>query len=345
MTEPWLAPPAPRPPPPPVVGARQLLGASFELLLGSGEQMRRASFYIGAIVLGTLGPLALAMWGSVVIGIRLDPVDPTSFGGPAAGWLTVLVLVAIPGLAVASIEGSAIAIALLGGRWAGRPITVRQALARSRAVYWSLVGASIIVAIPVNVVQGVIDLTLGPESPAALPVSFVTGVAIQAPFIYVGSGIVLGGVGAVEAVRRSIRVFAVRKRAALLVAILPTVFGLILLLALAAGADIVLRVVGAFGIGPDSGPAGLALGTMLVVAGVFAAGTLLFTAGAIIHAPQVVMFVSLTHATIGLDSVAPAVADPDRPDARRRGVPWFGRPMLAGFVLGAVGLAAFLATS
>ena len=60
-------PPAPRHPDIPLVPTRRLLAASFDLLGRSGTDMRRASFYIGLIVLGTVGPLALASWGLVVV--------------------------------------------------------------------------------------------------------------------------------------------------------------------------------------------------------------------------------------------------------------------------------------
>ena len=65
---------------------------------------------------------------------------------------------------------------------------------------------------------------------------------------------------------------------------------------------------------------GLALTTVGIVATIFAAGTLLYTVYAITVAPQVVMFVGLTHATIGLDHVRPGGShDPDARRPRRRG--------------------------
>jgi len=64
--EPLIPTPAPGPevvfpPAPAVQSTRRLLGASFDLLSRSTADMRRASFYIGAIVLGTVGPFALAI--------------------------------------------------------------------------------------------------------------------------------------------------------------------------------------------------------------------------------------------------------------------------------------------
>ena len=68
--------------PPPVVGTRQLISASFDLLLRSGDQMRRASFYVGLIVLGTAGPFALGLWGSLLTGYAF-----AGLGEPFIGWI------------------------------------------------------------------------------------------------------------------------------------------------------------------------------------------------------------------------------------------------------------------
>ena len=72
----------------------------------------------------------------------------------------------------------------------------------------------------------------------------------------------------------------------------------------------------------------------------FAFGTLIFTVNAITVAPQVVMFLGLTHATVGLDRVRPG--GPEDPDIRvpgRARFRWLTRSMLLGFTLGALGLA------
>ena len=57
-----------------------------------------------------------------------------------------------------------------------------------------------------------------------------------------------------------------------------------------------------------------------IVAAVFAFGTLVYTVTALSLAPQVVMFVGLTHATIGLDHVRPG-GDHDPAIARARPSP------------------------
>ncbi len=132
--------------PPPVVGTRQLIGASFDLLLRSGDQMRRASFYVGLIVLGTAGPFALGLWGSLLTGYDFAGLGPGA-SDVTTGWLGLLSLLLLSGVVVASVESTAVAIALLGGAFAGRPVTIREAVQRSRMTFWPLVVASVVVSI------------------------------------------------------------------------------------------------------------------------------------------------------------------------------------------------------
>jgi hypothetical protein len=236
---------------------------------------------------------------------------------------------------------------VLGGRLAGRPATIRQALARSRTSFWGAVAASIIVALPVSLAQGLLGGILLPaDAPDELiaAVSTLIAAIVGAPFAYVLAGIVLGGVDPIESTRRSFRVFGARRLAAVLVAAIDSFAVLLLVFGLGQGLDIAIRVAGALGLGAGSDPAGLALATAGIVAVLFALGTLLFTVYAIAIAPQVVMFVGLTHATFGLDRVRNG--GPDDPDVVRPGrarFRWFTRLMFAGFALGAVLAAVALA--
>jgi hypothetical protein len=323
---------------------RRLIGASFDLLARSQDEMRRASFYIGAIVLGTAGSYALATWAVEVAGVH-DTVSETeaAMTGGLGGWLGLLVLVALFGVLVANVESRAMAAAILGGRAAGRPLTVRSALARSRATFWRVIVASIIVAIPLGLSQGIALVSLAAIAPNAsglsLAVTVLVAALVGAPFAYLLTGVVLGDVDPFEATRRSFRVFRARKAAAILVALFESIAQLLILLGLSAGLDIVLRLLTSLGLGVDSGAAGLALTTLMIVAGVFALGTLIFTVTAISIAPQVVMFVGLTHATMGLDHVRPG-GDRD-PDASRPGQRQFRRftsPMVFAFGFATVGL-------
>lgn len=175
--------------------------------------------------------------------------------------------------------------------------------------------------------------------------SVVTSTAVTAlvgaPFAYTLAGVVLGDVDPFEALKRSFRVYGARKGAAMIVVVFETVAALLILFGISAGLDVVLRIFETLGLGPDTGPLALAVTTAGIVSIVFAFGTLLFTVMALTVAPQVVMFVGLTHATFGLDRVRPG--GPDDPDRPRQpgtgGFRWFPRPMLIGFLVGALGLA------
>ena len=354
--EPPAAPSSPpAAPASPVVGARQLFGASFELLMAAGRAMRPASFYVGLVVLGTVGPLVLALLAvasvadlDVLFGPAVfdpeAPVPELPVSPAASGWLLVLVLVALAGILAASIESSAVAIAVLGSHLAGRPVTTREAIARSRLAFWWLVVAGIVLAIPTMIVQTAIEAAI-PSLEASSVIGLVAAVIIQAPFVYATSGIVLGGVGPLEAYRRSVAVFRARKMAGLLVTLFPVLFQFVLVFGLGVGLDVIARVVTALGLDIHSGTPAVALIVVLSVMATFSVGTLLFTAAALSVAPQVVMFVGLTQATIGLDSVRPGGPnDPSHPSAGQATFRWLTRPMVLGFVLGGLALAAFVAS-
>lgn len=351
-----LAPPEPVAPPPPqaplpvpipLATTRGLLAASFDLLTRSGQDMRRASFYIGVIVLGTVGPFALATFAREAIGYDMTFEQYDAMFAASAGPLAALGILALIGLFVAWVESRTMAAAVLGGSMAGRPISIRRAVARSRRTFWRAIVVSIIVTIPVLLAQAaastVVEALFRLGYEASVETSVITSTLVSAvvgaPFAYVLAGVVLGDVDPFEAVRRSFRVFRARKMAAAVVAVFETVTALLLILGLSAGLDVVLRVFDALGLGVESDAGGLAVTIAGVIAIVFAFGTLIFTVMAITIAPQVVMFVGLTHATVGLDRVR--AGGPDDPDTRRPGVArfrWLTLPMLFGFALGAIGL-------
>jgi len=348
---PPLEPAPPLEPPalvPAVESTRRLVGTSFDLLSRASDDMRGASFYIGVVTLVTVGPLALAAWASAVLSIQRTEREMRSIMlGGAAGWYGVLATLAGLGLFVAAVESRAMAAAVLGGHYAGRSVGVRAALARSRMVFWRVAAVSVIVGVPVLIVQQLIVLgleqVLGPQTDVSIVASTLAAGLVGAPLAYLLTGVVLGDVSAIEATRRSFRVFGARKGAAALVAVFETIAVLLVSLGLGAGLDIALRAFGALGLGPDSGPVGLFVVTLGVITAVFALGTLIYTALAISIAPQVVMFVGLTHATFGLDHVRPGGdRDPAARHPGKRRFRWLTIPVLIGLALGVVGLAGFL---
>ncbi|MFL5778087.1 MAG: hypothetical protein ACJ761_03995 [Chloroflexota bacterium] len=312
--------------------------------------MRRASFHVGLVVLGLVTPAVLVAWGAEVHAFEVGPERVALALEGAAGFsYAMLGLLAVAGTLVALVESRAVAASILGGYVAGRPVTLRQALQRSRMVFWHVVAAAFLAAIPAVFAQAAVNALLRSESIATPDVTLVAtllaGTVAQAPFIYGLSGVVLGDVGAFEAIRRSVTVFRARKLGAVVISLFDTVSQALVFLGLVSGLDLVIRAFGAVGLGLDAGPVGIAIATFVIVVLVFAFGTLLYTVSALAIAPQVVMFVSLTHATIGLDRVrAGGSHDPSAPDSPGRPrFRWMTRTMLLAFVAGALMLASALA--
>ena len=144
-----------------------LAGASFDILTADRADLRRASLYIGLILLLTVGPFAVLIFGLLSQGQDLLqmfngtfefasglPDDVASLVGLA---VTVTVFLALAGYVVVLVEGQAVAIVLLAGRLAHRPIPLRVAVARSRVVFWRLVRGALIVGVPIEVVELIVQ--------------------------------------------------------------------------------------------------------------------------------------------------------------------------------------------
>ena len=344
-----VAPPPPTEPPSPIplVPTRRLLATAFDLLVHASDGMRRASFYAGAVTLGTVGPLVLAALILEQEGVLDETTAMTPADASAAFVLFILGVIAFAGLLVAIVEGRNLGFLVLGGQMAGRPVTTRQALARSRRIFWSTVGAALVVGLVIGVAQAIAGaifeelLVQAPE--IGVVVSTLVAALVGAPFAYTLAGVVLGDVGPIEAIRRSFRVFEARRGAAVLIVLFESFAFLLVVLGLEAGLDLVIRVFGTLGLGPEAGPLGFVLTVVVVVAIVFALGTLLFTVYALTVAPQVVMFLGLTHATYGLDLVRAGGRDDPAGRGRRVATGWFTTGMILAFVAAALGLGLIVA--
>jgi hypothetical protein len=144
--------------------------------------------------------------------------------------------------------------------------------------------------------------------------------------VYVPAGIVLGEVGAFEAIARSWRLVRLRKPLAVVVTLFGVVSQLIVLLGLSQGIDIVARVLVGTGV-VEQLPRPLVV--PVAAALVFALGTLTFLVEAIAAAPAVHAFAALTHYTNGLQ------------DGRDRPVP--GTSLLSPWVTPGLALTALVA--
>ena len=339
-TEPDAGPPEPGAPqpapgPPPFAGLQTTPGSvlvtAFDLLTRANADVRRGSFYIGLIALGTIGPFAVLLWGLAIAteGRSLRRVLDVLSGTAGeqfflAGWL------AFGGLIVALVESRAVVTAMLGARLEGRAFDLADAVRRSRAVFWQVLVGIAIVNIPVVIGQEFVDGRLvgvfhGESEVTALTAAIIVAI-IASPFAYVLSGIVLGNVGPIESARRSIRLFSARKLSAVVVSLFALAAQYLTLFGASVALDLIARVFDSLSLGPGSGGAGIAGVTVVILAVVFAIGSLLFTVAAIAAAPQVVMFLALTHATPGLDATAP------RPPQFR----WLTLPMRGAIALGIV---------
>ena len=210
-------------------GARETLGRGLDLSLASSRDVRRASLYIGLLTLLSLGPVAAAI---AAVSVNLGGLDWMVF--LLSGDSSVLRPIPVGALAFAEIaviaggicfaalafDAQLIALAVVGGRAAGWPISLRRAIRIARARFWRLVWAStfvgLILLLPRRVAENAANNVFGPRTEAAGLATTAIDAFLLAPFVYVGAAVVLAQVNPQEAVRRSIGMARARWRLALL---------------------------------------------------------------------------------------------------------------------------------
>ena len=335
----------------PRVGA--VLSGSFDLLTRSRIPLRNGSLYIALIALLTMGlPLLIvvALGGELVAALLASAQAGEGVSGLPAGtsvFVLVAGTVALGSILVLSVESQILGVAILGGAQAGRSLSLREALRRSRAVFWRVARATILVnvatMIVLDIVTGILGGVLGDTTDAADVGAQILTAILTAPFIYVVAGIVLGDVAAIEAIRRSIRLARARFRLAVIVSVFAVVAQYLLIFAAFAGLDLAIRLLEPFRtqlerLDPETLGGILVVGAGGLVA-LVAFWTLTFTVGALSSTPQVVAFLGLTGYSAGLDSARDATDG----SAPRERAAWITRPMLVGIVLG--GIASVLAVA
>jgi hypothetical protein len=217
---------------------------------------------------------------------------------------------------------------MLGGVASDRPLRLAEAVARARQTFWRLMGSGLLVGL----VSGVITLLIAIPFIRPLDtnegITFIgsmIGTLAITPFAFAATGIVLGDVGAMEALRRSVSLFRARPRIAFVVVLFTLATSAIQTFAVGAGLDVAIRVGEFFDIGLDQGALGLVVPSVLVLAFIVAFGSLTFTIAAIVAAPQVAAFLGLTFYSGGLDRAREAAARPQR-------FRWMTLPMLGSIV-------------
>lgn len=321
--------------------ARKVVGAGLQLAVEASGPIRQASIYIGLLALGALGPgviiLLLAigrLLGDPGLAERLVN-DPTQLfiehPEVVEPLLTVYVLVMVGFLLLLaiSIDAQAIAITILGGQASERPVRIWEAITRARQVFWRLFGAGFLVGLATLVVSAAVTLPFIRSLDSNAGLSFIgsmIGALAVTPFAFAGAGIVLGDVGATEALRRSMTLFRARPRIAFVVTLFTLATSAIQTFALEAGADAAIRVGEVTHLGLDQGAVALVLTVVIVLAFIVAFGSLTFTIAAIVAAPQVAGFLGLTYYSGGLERAR-------TPDGARPGrFRWVSVPMLVTMV-------------
>ncbi len=314
-----------------------MVGAGLQLAATSSAAIRGASIYIGLLALAAFGPAAVL----VVVGIgrllrdeatvEALATDPVLFINqhpeivePLLA-IYVVVMVGLLLLVTISIDAQAIAIALLGGRASDRPLRLAEAVMRARQVFWRLVGAGFLVGIASSIVSFAVSAPFVRPFDSNFGITFIAsmvGALVVTPFAFAAAGVVLGDVGAIESLRRSMALFRARPSVAFAVVLFTLVTSAIQSFALGAGLDVAGRVADFLGLGLDGEGAGLILPAVLILALTMAFGSLTFTVAAIVAAPQVAAFLGLTFYSGGLDRAR------TEGGTQPRGFRWVTLPML-----------------
>ncbi|HET9519682.1 MAG TPA: hypothetical protein VFO73_01395 [Candidatus Limnocylindrales bacterium] len=321
---------------------RESVAGAFDLAVSASGWIRTLSIYCGLLVLALVGPAVVLFLGIVrdvgSLGLAVDLVigPRIAFDPPEPGSVAVLRLVTVAGFVgvfAVLIEGQILVTAALGAAASRRRLGLRDLLRLSRRVFWPVLGAALLVGSLGRASEIAIEAILRPQTVSAYEslyvVQIVTTALVTAPFAFWMAGIVIGGVGPMESMKRSARIAARRWRLAILVASAGAVLGLIEIFALGAGLDLVSRLAAALGLDIEgSAGSGIAV-TFVTLASIVAASSLLVTIAALVAAPQVFVFIRMTGESGGLDRAGAG----DMPGTATWLVSW---PMIA--LIGVAGL-------
>jgi hypothetical protein len=340
------------PPPDPIASpafelptARAVVTFGLSLAYRTSGELQRASIYLGLLTLALLGPPVVFLV-EFIAHFRLldDGVFASYFAGGLPGPVIVqsllllyaVGLVGFLGWYPAAIDGQLIAVSLLAAKETDRSYSLRDATIRARQVFWRMIRGTLLRGLAGFLVNLVVGAILGALFPSAGEASSVivsvVGVLVLAPFGYLATGIILGDVGAVEALKRSVGLARARPRVAIVVALFTLITAAIQLFGLAAGLDLFGRVAEFVHLGLEGGAVALAMTILGILLLVTAFGSLTLTVGAIVSAPQVAAFLGLTFYSAGLDRARDVPAGAPR-------FRWVTRPMLACIVICALGSA------
>jgi hypothetical protein len=312
--------------------ARQVVGRGLQLAADNAGDLRRASLYIGLLVLATAGPAAVLLLADLPTLATFPWTDPATVTPDQADaflgliWpLYVAVACAILGVVAVSVDGSLVAVALLGSRAAGRPLTLRESVQRARQAFWRYGFAAFVVGVLSTVASTSIALLTGafgrPESIGSNLLGTLVATIVTAPFGYVLSAIILGDVDGAAALGRSIRLARARPVLVVVVAVFAFLAQTLEVLGIGVAFDVADEVGTLIHANLDLTGSGLVVLIPIVAAAMVAFGSLGLTVSAISAAPQIAAFLGLTHYSAGLERArqppapapAPAPAPPPAP--------------------------------
>ena len=307
--------------------ARQVVGRGLQLAFDASRDIRRVSIYVGLLLLALVGPFVILVVADASrIGDLAASFDlqTGTFDEQTAEALGLVILQLYVAGALASIgalaiviDGSLMAVAVLGGRIVDRPLQVLEALQRSRQVFWRYAGAATLVGILSAIVTLVVGLIDGSDGPSASLgsslLASLAGTALTAPFGYILTATVIGDVSAMTAVRRSLTLARARPALAVVVAAFAFFAQAIQLFGVSAALDVAGSFVEVVHPNLEAGAETAIVALVLAAIAVVAYGSLTVTVGAISAAPQVAAFIGLTHFAAGLDRAR--LPSPDGPPA------------------------------
>ncbi len=239
-------PAAERPPLAGPVGGLEIIGRGLDLNLAASHDVRRVAILIGLLGLAAAGPIVafvvvasgrgagLPSDGQYVDVIALQA--RTNIARVLVGlstWIGFACFVAL------AIDSQLLAVHVIASRATGRPFSLRPALEVVRIRFWRLARANILVGVILFVPRAVITGILAPRGIALQSqsvVQVVLDIILSVPFAYLATWILLGQVGAREAVRRSWRLARSRPSIALVIAVVNVAFQTIALVALGSAA-------------------------------------------------------------------------------------------------------------
>ena len=318
-------------------GAVAIIARGIDLNASMSSEIRRASLYAGFMYLATIGPIAALLIGVVVrAGGLAGVIDALQFDGdgrlpalPDIGRFGGLVFVlGVTCFALVSVDLQIVATAMIGGRAADRSVDLRTGLGIARRAFWRVTSATLVVGL----------ILVGPRllfaqairqstSEISLLTTTVIDVLLSAPFVYLGTAVILGGGTPLRAIGASWRVARRRWRLAIVIGIVNAAVSFIALFALSAGLDVLSRIGTALDLGSVSGATQAAELTAIVTFGLIAGGSLTMTIATLTTAPAVVAWLGLGGTLHGLPDSGAAPGPAASPPATHRRPRLISRPM------------------